>query len=284
MVNKFSLIMATYGRCIEVNNFLESILNSNYSKELVEVIIVDQNDKIDLNPIIERYNKILNIIHIKSDKKGLSLNRNIGLKKATGDILAFPDDDCEYLTNTLKEIDDYFNSNDCDLIMGRIVERDDSDSLRKWPKKYININKRNFYTKSSSVTIFFRSSTCKVGFNNVLGAGAKYGACEDADLIYKTIKDNKKVVYNPNIKIYHPHYDSSHNMSNEKIFSYGLGFGAMIKSNFDFNMAILFIRAQAYHFFKMIKGLILLNKDNITRSYLALKSRFTGVLEFKENY
>lgn len=284
MINKFSLIVATYGRYIQVKDFLESIVNSDYKRELIEIIIVDQNDNIDLNPIIEKYNELLNVIHIKSDKKGLSLNRNIGLKRATGDILAFPDDDCEYLSNTLKEIDKYFNESNCDLIMGRIVERDGSDSLRKWPKKYIKINKSNFYTKSSSVTIFFKSSTCKVNFNNDLGAGAKYGACEDADLIYKTIKDNKKVMYNPNIKIYHPHYDSSHNMSSKKIFSYGLGFGAMIKSNFDYYMAILFIRAQAYHLLKMLKGLLLLNKHNVSRSYLALKSRFTGVLEFKENY
>lgn len=284
MVNKFSLIVATYGRYIEVVNFLESILKSDYDSKFIEIIIVDQNDKINLNPVIEKYAGVLNIVHIKSNKKGLSLNRNMGLKKATGDILAFPDDDCEYLNTTLKEIDEYFNSNDCDLIMGRIVERDGSDSLRKWPKKYIKINKRNFYTKSSSVTIFFKSSTCKVNFNDALGAGARYGACEDADLIYKTIKENKKVMYNPNIKIYHPHYDSSYNMSNEKIFSYGLGFGAMIKSNFDCYMAMLFIRAQVYHLLKMLRGLFLLNINDIKRSYLALKSRFTGVLQFKGNY
>ena len=283
-MTKFSLVMATYGRNIEVGNFLESILQSDYNKEFIEIIIVDQNDKINLKPVIEKYTGLLNIIHIKSTKKGLALNRNIGLKEVTGDIVAFPDDDCEYLKNTLKEVNKYFNNNYCDLIMGRIVERDDSDSLRKWPKEFIHITKRNFYTKSSSVTVFFKTSTCKVSFNNFLGAGSKYGSCEDADLIYKTIKDKKKVVYNHNIKIYHPHYDSSHNMSDEKIFSYGLGFGAMIRSNFDYYMFILFIKAQSYHLIKMLRGLVLLNKDSVKRSYIALKSRFIGVLEFKDNY
>ena len=52
-MKRFSLIMATYGREKEVDSFLKSIKKSNYDLELVEVIIVDQNDKISLNPIVE---------------------------------------------------------------------------------------------------------------------------------------------------------------------------------------------------------------------------------------
>ena len=47
--------MATYGREREVESFLNSLKKSNYDLSLVEVIIVDQNDKIDLNHIIERH-------------------------------------------------------------------------------------------------------------------------------------------------------------------------------------------------------------------------------------
>ena len=55
--------MATYGREKEVESFLKSLKKSNYDLSLVEVIIVDQNDKIDLNPIVERHND-LNIKHL----------------------------------------------------------------------------------------------------------------------------------------------------------------------------------------------------------------------------
>ena len=74
--------MATYGREKEVESFLNSLKKSNYDLSLVEVIIVDQNDKIDLNHIIERHND-LNIKHIKSTVKGLAKNRNIGLEENT---------------------------------------------------------------------------------------------------------------------------------------------------------------------------------------------------------
>ena len=55
MIRKFSLIMATYGRKDEVGCFLESLMNSNYTMDKVEVIIVDQNKEIDLEPIISKY-------------------------------------------------------------------------------------------------------------------------------------------------------------------------------------------------------------------------------------
>lgn len=282
MVNKFSLVMATYGRSKEIKSFLESIVESDYDKKYIEIIIVDQNDKIDITKIVEEFKGILNIIYIKSNKKGLSFNRNIGIKEATGEIIAFPDDDCEYLEDTLKKVNEYFNKTNYDLLMGRIVERDGSDSLRKWPKELIYINKNNFYTKSSSVTIFLNRNECKIIFDDNLGAGAKFGSCEDADLIYKNIKENKKVIYIPDIKIYHPHYDSNHNMSNSKIYNYALGFGAMIKLNLDLAMMILFIKAQGYHFIKMTVGLIKLDKESIEKSYLALKGRFCGFLQKQE--
>ena len=44
--------MATYGREKEVDSFLKTIRKSNYNLELVEIIIVDQNDKISLDEIV----------------------------------------------------------------------------------------------------------------------------------------------------------------------------------------------------------------------------------------
>ena len=44
--------MATYGREKEVGEFLSKLKVNDYPKEKIEVIIVDQNDKINLKPII----------------------------------------------------------------------------------------------------------------------------------------------------------------------------------------------------------------------------------------
>lgn len=278
---RFSLIVATYGREKEIDLFLNSILEINYDLKKIEVIIVDQNKEINLENIIESYKGKINVKHIKSNSIGLSTNRNIGLLSASGSIIAFPDDDCEYLEDTLVEVDKALDDSKADIVMGRIVERDDSDSLRFWSKEQLELNKNNFYKKCSSITLFMKRNFCEEILNEKLGAGVYFGACEDADIIYRNIKREKKVNYMPNIKIYHPHYDSNKNMPLKKIESYGLGFGAMVKSNLDINMAILFIKAQGYHFLKMLFAAIKLDFKKSKNSYVAFKSRFSGLIQYK---
>lgn len=280
MENKFSLVMATYGRDKEVGSFLDSVENLNYDLNNIEVIIVDQNDKVVLDDIIDKYKNKFNIMHIKSKEKGLALNRNIGLEKVTGDIIAFPDDDCEYLPETLEKVYNYFKDSDSDVLMGRIIERDGSDSLRSWPKTLININPSNFYTKCSSVTMFLKKDKCTIKFNPKLGAGQHFGACEDTDLIYKNIKAKKSIVYNPIIRIYHPHYESGENMDAEKVYKYGLGFGAFIKLNMDINMIFLFIKAEAYHIIRGLIHLVTFNTSDAKNRFLAFKSRIEGFIKY----
>ncbi len=66
-------------------------------------------------------------------------------------------------------------------------------------------------------------------------------------------------------------------MDDKKIYSYGLGFGAMVKSNFDFSMLILFIKAEGYHFLKSLIYLITLRQLSQKKEVgLLLKSRIKG--------
>ena len=281
--NSFSLVLATYGREKEIKSFIEALLKSDYDLKLVELIVVDQNDIINLDNIIDEYKNEINLKHIKSKIKGLSKNRNIGLKNAVGEIVAFPDDDCEYLKETLKVANEKFNENKCDLVLGRIVQRDDSDSLRIWDKGKSKVNGINFYKKCSSITVFINRKTAKIEMNEQLGVGEYFGACEDADIIYRNCKAGLNIEYTPDLKIYHPHYNSDNNMNNTKIYSYGLGFGAMVSANMDMNMVILFVKAQGYHFLKMLICFCKFDFKKAKNSYIALISRFKGLIKYKSS-
>jgi len=58
-----SLIIPTYGRYTEVERLLCSLTKQTHSLQKIEIIIVDQNDTIDLSPIINKFVSILNIVH-----------------------------------------------------------------------------------------------------------------------------------------------------------------------------------------------------------------------------
>ena len=77
-----------------------------------EVIIIDQNEDDYVKRLYEEYKDKFIIKYIHSDEKGLSKARNKGLKYVDGDIIAFPDDDCEYKYNFLYDILDTFKNNE----------------------------------------------------------------------------------------------------------------------------------------------------------------------------
>ena len=105
----FSLIIATINRRKSLSRLLGSLSKQSYKN--FEVLIIDQNPSDYLIDIISRWESELNIIHKNVPFKGLSRARNYGIKIARSNILAFPDDDCHYESNTLKNIWDHFNNN-----------------------------------------------------------------------------------------------------------------------------------------------------------------------------
>ena len=62
----------------------------------------------DVFEIVKNYEEDFKIKYVRSDEKGLSLNRNRGLVLMEGEIVGFPDDDCEYQPDTLEKVVAFF--------------------------------------------------------------------------------------------------------------------------------------------------------------------------------
>ena len=248
MQRTFSLIVATCGRDKEVDRLLESLTRLDYELDLVEIYIIDQNDKINLQPIIQKYVSNLHIHHIHSSRKGLSYNRNIGLREAQGDIIAFPDDDCMYYPDTLKKVNDAFDEHtSTSLLLGQIIDRKTGEKIiRKWSDQPFSLNFYNFYTSFSSITMFIKNKGEKHFFDERLGSGEYLGSCEDADYIVQEMNQKHKIFYVPEIQVWHPAQKNSE-FSEKKIASYGLGFGAFVRKNFNLPIAILFMEVILFH-------------------------------------
>lgn len=224
---KISLIVATIHRVSEVEDFLKSILCSSYKN--IEILLIDQNKNGDLDSIVLRYSPLLEIHHIKSSVKGLSYNRNIGIEMATGDILAFPDDDCTYYPDTIENVLSKFKNNDVDFVVGRIFDRDKKvNVIKKWPRLGKKITTRNFYFLSSSITLFTKvRKDGLIFFDERLGAGTIYGSCEDPDFIFTLLKKRLRGCYTPLIEVNHP-IPNDMNTPISKRVSYASGFGFML--------------------------------------------------------
>lgn len=148
----------------------------------------------------------------------LSQARNIALRQLAklapeqGSVVAFPDDDCWYLPNTLASVEAAFSERpDAAAVVGcygpgpGLVNRD------RFPLKIEDLTARKAATRVSSVTLFVRAEhvIAARGFNTALGAGSELIAGEDVDYVLGLIEQGLAVHYRPDIVIGHPYKESA---------------------------------------------------------------------------
>ncbi len=84
-----SVVVCTYNGSEKIDPCLKSLLKQNY--EDFEIIVVDDGSTDNVASIIKKYPVKL---YRYTQNKGLSAARNVGIKHAKGEIIAFTDDDC----------------------------------------------------------------------------------------------------------------------------------------------------------------------------------------------
>lgn len=255
---KFSLIIVTLSRDIQLYRLLESINNTKgFSYNDIEIIVVDQNP-VGFLVNLEYYCSNFSLKHIHSQTKGISYNRNIGISIAAGEILAFPDDDCFYSPHTLCNALNILLNTNYDFLGGRILASNSGKGIfRKWPFFDLNFNLFNFYYITTSITIFVKRRSI-IEFDINLGLPSKFGSCEDIDFIYRMLCLKNRGLYSPSVIIYHPEPDNRI-VSKEKVFSYAAGLGFFISKNFNFRIVVLVFLLLINKFIQYIKFLIFQN-------------------------
>jgi len=231
---KFSLIMATVGRTEEVKRFLEHLDRQTYRD--FELIVVDQNPDDRLIPVLEAYKKRFPILHLRSER-GLSRARNVGLRHISGDIVAFPDDDCWYPPDLLERVARFSQEHpDIDVLTGRSVDENGEPSNGRWGNRAGLINQFNIWRRAISYSIFFKREVVeKVGdFDESLGVGAEtpWGAGEETDYLLRALKRDCYLYYDPEVVVYHPQPVKHHDRKSiAKARTYAAGIGRVLRKH-----------------------------------------------------
>ncbi len=98
---RWCLVVATIGRTAEVGALLGS-LAAQTGCGAIRIVLVDQNADHRLEAVLAPWRERLRIEQVRVPANGVSQARNLGLERL-GDAthVAFPDDDCTYLPDTL---------------------------------------------------------------------------------------------------------------------------------------------------------------------------------------
>ncbi|MBW3629358.1 MAG: glycosyltransferase family 2 protein [Gemmatimonadetes bacterium] len=226
----FSLILATRARTEELEHFLAA-LDAQTARSF-DLVVVDQNEDERLLPVLAPYRERFPIRHIRS-RPGLSRARNVALRHATGDVVAFPDDDCLYSADLLEGAAVYFEHHP--RTHGIVVRPigEDGATLLSYRREPAPVTPLNVFGRTISYTMFFRREVvAAVGdFDESLGLGAQspWGAGEDIDYPIRALHRGFRLAYVPELTVMHPRHGDERAL--QRAFSYAAGFGRVCRKH-----------------------------------------------------
>jgi glycosyltransferase involved in cell wall biosynthesis len=112
--SKVSVVIPVYNREKTIRRAIDSVLSQSYKN--IELIVVDDASTDSSATIVNEYqDERLHLIQLK-ENGGANVARNVGIRKAVGDIIAFQDSDDEWLNDKLELQLDYMKKMKCDVV------------------------------------------------------------------------------------------------------------------------------------------------------------------------
>ena len=234
-MRKLSLIVATLGeRPFELWALLRSL--TPQASFIKEVIIVDQHsDPVHLPTLLSPFRDSLPIVHTRS-QRGLSRARNHGLSLVSGDLVAFPDDDCFYPEGLLEWVVDWFESNyEYDILAVGANDTEGLMSGNRWFQNSCEIKPINAFRTTFSSSLFLCADLAQSArFDEQLGVGSgtQFGSGEETEYVLRLLRSRARGHFDRTRHIIHPRRDMlSENTSPPRALAYGVGTGHVLRMN-----------------------------------------------------
>jgi glycosyltransferase involved in cell wall biosynthesis len=228
-----SLVLATISRTDEVIRLLESLIRQTYKD--FELIVIDQNSDNRVMDILDKYTDKLCIRHLRSEA-GLSLARNVGIEHARGLIIGFPDDDCWYPEDLLRNVMLLFQEDPGrQALTGWYVDPNSGSNnsviLRLKPGR-VSLNTPMKW--GSAINLFVRRELISVIglFNLNLGPGShtEFSSGEDTDYVLRILRSGMYIYFDSfAIRVFHVYRSNISIAGIERARKYNLCIGHLLR-------------------------------------------------------
>ncbi|GAC1486465.1 MAG: hypothetical protein NVS1B13_13930 [Flavisolibacter sp.] len=237
-VTDISIVICTRNRASQLVQCLHS-LESLYPKPK-EIIVVD-NAPSDQSTNQAAMGK--SVIYVLEPRPGLDIARNTGIKRASGQIVAFMDDDISAEPNCLAEIEKTFEDLDIEAMTGLVLAAELNTEAqfvfeKEWSfnRGYIDkVFDRNYFERTLSVgppvweigagaNMAFRRHIFNFTgyFDERLDVGAA-GCNGDSEMWFRILSKGYSIAYNPRAVVHHQHRKTLSGLK-KQLFYYMKGF------------------------------------------------------------
>ncbi|HKQ75707.1 MAG TPA: glycosyltransferase [Blastocatellia bacterium] len=210
---KISVLICTRNRAqsleMTLRRFYEQRFAGEYSYEL---ILVDNASTDGTNEVIERCVALRpeTTRHLFEGRRGLSYARNTAVAAASGDCIVFTDDDVLVSEDWLDEIYREFSADPLlRILSGKVLlanERLQRVAMHAYDERqYFKFPDSGNFVMGANMA-FRRDLFDRVGLFDVrLGAGRFFAGADEVELIYRGLKAGLRMLYAPNVLVYHDH-------------------------------------------------------------------------------
>tara|TARA_E500000331_G_scaffold316443_1_gene327137 strand:- start:246 stop:1163 length:918 start_codon:yes stop_codon:yes gene_type:complete len=201
-----TVLIATKDRVYEIERAIKSTLSQSIK---ANIVVLDDASKVNIKDKLINKFKDKPIKWIRSElPSGVAGARNKLVKNSSGSLMVFLDDDAYFTReDSLEKILDKFSSSkEISGMAFKIILKEDNDGLQipfSKLKRYLN---KNIYNNESDVSYFIGAGhvLLRHTFEKIGGYDTElfYGL-EELDLSSEIIKEEKKIVYFPQVEIIH---------------------------------------------------------------------------------
>jgi glycosyltransferase involved in cell wall biosynthesis len=239
---RFSLIVATKNRTDDLLILLSSLRSQQMQS--FEILVVDQNPDDRLIPVLSTFAD-LPIRHLRCEP-GLARARNVALPLCTGDIVAFPDDDCWYPSGLMENVSTWFDRHpDAGLLTVAMRDVSGKTSANHWKSDLCDLAPINVFRTTASSSIFVkRSASASVRFDEVLGVGSStaFGSGEDTDYVLSLLGRGVRGKFTQVWHVGHPMTQiTPGGNSMERAVNYGRGMGYVLRKHKLLALGVLLV-------------------------------------------
>lgn len=218
---RVSIVIATRDRPLSLHKTLDALVHA--VRQTDEIIVVDSASSAGSTRYVARE---AGVAYHRVEQPGASRARNVGARAATGDVLAFTDDDCRPRAGWADAFAVAFVDPTVGLAVGPVTGGSAADvadrgAVRwRWPADPAALG-------SGASMALRRSAFDSVGgFDERLGPGATIRAGEDHELFLRILRADWAGAFAPDAAVHHD--DQRSRMATLQLFfGYGIGAGAV---------------------------------------------------------
>jgi glycosyltransferase involved in cell wall biosynthesis len=205
MQPEVSVIVPVYNAEQEIGPCVESILASRFAPEKREVICVDNNSTDGTLAVLRSFGAAIQVLSEKT--RGAGAARNAGLKRASGEFIAFTDADCTVHPDWLDNILIPLRDRTACAVGGRIRARPGAGAIERFGE-LIHDHQKAIEVYQPPYIISMNMACRRDLLLAVGGFDERWLRMQDGDLSWRLLDAGRKFAYRDDAVIFHHNRDT----------------------------------------------------------------------------